>query len=174
MAKSSRENDNKSKKYNNYYDYSLLFLTIFLSCFGLIMIYSTSSYTAQVKFSDEAYFLKKQLVSVVIGILAMVAVSKIDYHVFVKKLPGLPLKLVTVGYFLAIALQTYVLFFGKEINGAKRWIPLGPFGTFQPSEVSKVVTIVFVAYIVNLLPRSLNRMGGRSLYNGFRLPHKLS
>lgn len=170
MAKNSRENEKKTKKYNNYYDYSLLFLTIFLSCFGLIMIYSTSSYTAQVKFSDEAYFLKKQLVSVVIGIIAMVAVSKIDYHIFVKKLPGLPLKLVTAGYFLAIALQTYVLFFGKEINGAKRWIPLGPLGTFQPSEVSKVVTIVFVAYIVNLLPRSLNRMGGFIRIMIFMLP----
>ena len=134
------------------------------------MIYSTSSYTAQVKFSDEAYFLKKQLVSVVIGIIAMVAVSKIDYHIFIKKLPGLPIKLVTVGYFLAIALQTYVLFFGKEINGAKRWIPLGPLGTFQPSEVSKVVTIVFVAYIVNLLPRSLNRMGGFIRIMIFMLP----
>lgn len=170
MAKSSRENEKKTKKYNNYYDYSLLFLTIFLSCFGLIMIYSTSSYTAQVKFSDEAYFLKKQLVSVVIGIIAMVAVSKIDYHIFIKKLPGLPLKLVTVGYFIAIALQTYVLFFGKEINGAKRWIPLGPLGTFQPSEVSKVVTIVFVSYIVNILPRSLNRMGGFIRIMIFMLP----
>lgn len=160
MAKNSRENEKKSKKYNNYYDYSLLFLTIFLSCFGLIMIYSTSSYTAQVKFSDEAYFLKKQLVAVVAGVIAMVAVSKIDYHVFIKKIPVLPFKLVTLGYFIAIALQVYVLFFGMELNGAKRWINLGPFGTFQPSEVSKIVTIIFVSYIVYLLPRSLNRMGG--------------
>ena len=145
MAKSSRENVKKNKKYNNYYDYSLLFLTIFLSCFGLIMIYSTSSYTAQVKFSDEAYFLKKQLVAVVAGVIAMVAVSKIDYHVLIKKLPGFPVKVVTLGYFLAIALQVYVLFFGLEFNGAKRWINLGPLGTFQPSEVSKVVAIVFVS-----------------------------
>lgn len=170
MAKSSRENVKKNKKYNNYYDYSLLFLTIFLSCFGLIMIYSTSSYTAQVKFSDEAYFLKKQLVAVVAGVIAMVAVSKIDYHVLIKKLPGLPVKLVTLGYFLAIALQVYVLFFGLEFNGAKRWINLGPLGTFQPSEVSKVVAIVFVAYIVNLLPRSLNRMGGFIRIMVFMMP----
>lgn len=160
MAKTSRENEKRSKKYNNYYDYSLLFLTIFLSCFGLIMIYSTSSYTAQVKFSDAAYFFKKQLVAVIAGVIAMVAVSKIDYHVLIKKIPGIPCKLVTLGYFLAIALQVYVLLFGMEINGAKRWINLGPLGTFQPSEVSKIVAIVFVAYIVNLLPRSLNRMGG--------------
>lgn len=160
MAKTSRENVKRSKKYNNYYDYSLLFLTIFLSCFGLIMIYSTSSYTAQVKFSDAAYFLKKQLVAVIAGVIAMVAVSKIDYHVLIKKIPGIPCKLVTLGYFLAIVLQVYVLLFGMEINGAKRWINLGPLGTFQPSEVSKIVAIVFVAYIVHLLPRSLNRMGG--------------
>ncbi len=160
MAKSSRESVKKKNKYNNYYDYSLLFLTIFLSCFGLIMIYSTSSYTAQVKFSDSAYFLKKQLVAVVAGVIAMVAVSKIDYHVLIKKIPVLPVKLVTIGYFMAIGLQVFVLLFGLEVNGAKRWIYLGPLGTFQPSEVSKVVAIVFVAYVVNLLPRSLNRMGG--------------
>lgn len=170
MAKSSRENVKKNKKYNNYYDYSLLFLTIFLSCFGLIMIYSTSSYTAQVKFSDEAYFLKKQLVAVVAGVIAMVAVSKIDYHVLIKKLPGFPVKVVTLGYFLAIALQVYVLFFGLEFNGAKRWINLGPLGTFQPSEVSKVVAVVFVSYIVNLLPRSLNRMGGFIRIMVFMMP----
>lgn len=161
---------NRNKKYNNYYDYSLLFLTVFLSCFGLVMIYSTSAYTAQVKFSDEAYFLKKQLVAVIAGVIAMVAVSKIDYHVLIKKLPFLPVKLVTVGYFIAIGLQVFVLLFGKEVNGAKRWIYLGPLGTFQPSEVSKVVAIVFVAYIVNLLPRSLNRMGGFIRVMVFMLP----
>lgn len=170
MAKSSREKMNRNKKYNNYYDYSLLFLTVFLSCFGLVMIYSTSAYTAQVKFSDEAYFLKKQLVAVIAGVIAMVAVSKIDYHVLIKKLPFLPVKLVTVGYFIAIGLQVFVLLFGKEVNGAKRWIYLGPLGTFQPSEVSKVVAIVFVAYIVNLLPRSLNRMGGFIRVMVFMLP----
>ncbi|SES62445.1 cell division protein FtsW [[Clostridium] polysaccharolyticum] len=170
MAKSSREKMNRNKKYNNYYDYSLLFLTVFLSCFGLVMIYSTSAYTAQVKFSDEAYFLKKQLVAVIAGVIAMVAVSKMDYHILMKKLPVLPVKLVTAGYFIAIGLQVFVLLFGKEVNGAKRWINLGPLGTFQPSEVSKVVTIVFVAYIVNLLPRSLNRMGGFIRVMVFLLP----
>lgn len=170
MAKSNRENSKKSKKYNSYYDYSLLFLTIFLSCFGLIMIYSTSSYTAQVKFSDAAYFMKKQLVAVVAGVIAMVAVSKIDYHVLIKKLTGFPVKLVTLGYFIAIGLQVYVLLFGLEFNGAKRWIDLGPFGTFQPSEVSKVVAVIFVSYIVNLLPRSLNRMGGFIRVMVFMLP----
>lgn len=134
------------------------------------MIYSTSSYTAQVKFSDSAFFLKKQLVAVVAGVIAMVAVSKIDYHILVKKLPGIPVKLVTIGYFIAIALQVYVLLFGDDINGAKRWINLGPLGTFQPSEISKVVAIVFVAYIVNLLPRSLNRMGGFVRVMIFMLP----
>ena len=170
MAKSSRENIKKNKKYNNYYDYSLLFLTVFLSCFGLIMIYSTSSYTAQVKFSDSAHFLKKQLVAVIAGIIAMVAVSKVDYHALIKKIPVLPVKLVTIGYFAAIGLQAIVLIFGKEVNGAKRWIQLGPLGTFQPSEVSKVVAIIFVAYIVNLLPRSLNRMGGFIRVMIFMLP----
>ncbi|SFR95721.1 FtsW/RodA/SpoVE family cell cycle protein [Anaeromicropila populeti] len=160
MTKSEQERMNGKKKINNYYDYSLLFLTIFLSCFGMVMIYSTSSYTAQVKFSDPTYFLKKQLVSVILGVIAMLAVSKIDYRILMKKAGRIPFNLVTLAYLMAIILQTYVLFFGKEFNGAKRWISLGPFGTFQPSEFTKVVAIIFVSYIVNKLPRSLNRVSG--------------
>jgi len=57
-------------------------------------------------------------------------------------------------------LQTYVLIFGKEIKGAKRWIDLGPLGAFQPSELSKIAIILFTAYIVNLAPRKLDKFGG--------------
>lgn len=160
MAERSRDRRQSKKKMNNYYDYSLLLLTIFLSCFGLVMIFSTSSYTAQVKFSDSAYFLKKQLVAVVIGIIAMIAVSKIDYHIYIKKLPVIHMKLVTAIYIVALILQMYVSFFGMKINGARRWISLGPFGTFQPSELSKIAAVLFVAYVVNVLPKSLNRVGG--------------
>ena len=160
MAERNRESSKKNAKMNNYYDYSLLFLTIFLSCFGLVMIFSTSSYTAQVKFSDSAYFLKKQLVAVIAGVIAMIAISKVDYHILIKKIRGIPVKIVFLGYIVAFLLQAYVSFFGEEYNGARRWISLGPFGTFQPSEITKVVVIIFVAYVVSLLPRSLNHVGG--------------
>lgn len=124
------------------------------------MIYSTSAYTSQIKFTSSTVFLKKQMISVALGVCAMIFLSKIDYHFFLKKLPIIKMRPVTALYILCIGLQLFVLFFGMEVNGAKRWINLGPLGTFQPSELSKVATILFVAYMVQLAPKRLNKLGG--------------
>ncbi len=159
MTRNDRDRG-KRNRFHSYYDYSLLFLTLFLAGFGLIMIYSTSSYTSQLKYGSSIMFLKKQFISVALGIVAMIALSKIDYHIFLKKLPILKMKPVTALYILCVFLQLFVLIFGMEINGAKRWINLGPLGTFQPSELSKVATILFVAYMVQLAPRNLNKFTG--------------
>lgn len=158
MARTNRELGEKRQKNHSYYDYSLLFLTIFLVCFGLVMIYSTSSYTAQTyaKFNnDPAHFLKKQGAAALLGIAAMLVISKIDYRIYIAKLPVLKINLVMILYITATILQVLVLIFGKEINGAKRWL----FG-FQPSEISKVAAILFVAYIVNQAPKRLDSIFG--------------
>ena len=57
-------------------------------------------------------------------------------------------------------LQTYVIIFGNEVKGAKRWIKLGSLGTFQPSELSKIAVILGTAFIVNLAPRKLDKIWG--------------
>ncbi|MDF2610999.1 MAG: cell cycle protein [Lachnospiraceae bacterium] len=159
MTRTERE-QGKKKKFHSYYDYSLLFLTLFLVCFGLVMIFSTSSYNASRSFSNPYYYLEKQAIFAVMGTILMIIVSKIDYHFYIKPLPILHIKPVTLLYILCMLLQTYVLFFGKEINGAKRWINLGPLGGFQPSELSKIAVILFTAYIVNLAPRRLDKFKG--------------
>lgn len=86
MAKS--QNKEKREKPIRYFDYSLLFLIIFLLCFGLIMLYSTSSYYGSTRFGDAAYYLKKQLFAISLGLVAMLIVSKIPYR-FWMKLSGL-------------------------------------------------------------------------------------
>ena len=65
-----------------YFDYSLLFTVLFLIAFGLMMIYSSSSYKANLDYDDSAYFLKKQLVAALFGIAGMVVVSRVPYHVW--------------------------------------------------------------------------------------------
>ena len=150
----------KSRKLHSYYDYNLLFLTIFLVCFGLVMVYSTSSYNAARKYLNPAYYLEKQGAFAILGIVVMLIVSKIDYRIYKLKFPVIKLRPVVALYFLCIILQICVLLFAKEINGSKRWLSLGPLGTFQPSELSKVAIILFTAYIVCLSPKRLDKFTG--------------
>lgn len=122
------------------FDYSLLLVVLILVVFGLVVLYSTSAYNGQVKFADKAYYLKKQFFATSLGLAAMYAVSKIDYH---KWEPLAPL-----GYLISLALSTAVLFFGDEYNGSKRWLSLGPV-SFQPSEFAKVAVIVLLAACIS-------------------------
>jgi len=119
-----------------YFDYSLLVIVLFLIGFGLVMVYSTSSYTASLRYQDAAYFLKRQGFFAVAGIIAMLFVSKIDYH-FYKKVTGL-------AYLVALVLSIIVQFAGREAGGSSRWIQIGPVG-FQPSEFAKVAIVLIMA-----------------------------
>lgn len=158
MSRTLKETANKNT--HSYYDYSLLFLILFLVCFGLVMIYSTSSYNAQRNLGDPTYYLRRQAMLGGIGFFIMLVTSKIDYHIYFQKLPVIKMKPVTLLYLLCVGLQILVILVGPEINGAKRWISLGPLGQFQPSELTKIAVILFTAYIVNLAPRKLDRFGG--------------
>ena len=66
-----RQEKEKKQKPIRYFDYSLLFLIIFLLCFGLVMLYSTSSYYGSTRFGDTAYYLKKQLFATSLGIIPL-------------------------------------------------------------------------------------------------------
>ena len=150
----------KEKTIHTYYDYSLLVLTLFLIGFGLIMIYSTSSYNATRYMGDPMYYLKRQGLFALLGIPVLLVVSKIDYHIYIKKIPGIGINLLLPLYVLCAVLQVLVIKFGKEINGAKRWLEIKGVGSFQPSELTKVCIILVTAYIVYLAPRKLDRFSG--------------
>jgi cell division protein FtsW len=128
----------KVKKMSNkrYFDYSLLFVVIFMAGFGLIMIYSTSSYTAQMEYGNSGYFFIKQLEFVVLGMAAMYVMYRIDYHIWRKLAP--------VVFVVSIILVLLLIPFGKEVNGAKRWLRRGAIG-IQPADVSKFAVIVTLA-----------------------------
>ena len=161
MTRVQSERAGKTIKFHRYYDYSLLFLTIFLVCFGLVMIYSTRSYTAQTRFGTATFFLRKQTIPVLLGIGMMLFISRLDYRLLIKELPILHIKPVLLVYVLALVLQTVVLFVsGGESHGAQRWLPVPIIGSFQPAELSKVATILFTAYIAYGAPRKLDKLRG--------------
>lgn len=150
----------KKVKVQSYYDYSLFFLTVFLVCIGLVMIYSTSSYNAARYYNDATLYLRKQGSFAILGTVLMFLISKIDYHIYIQPLPILKIRPITLFFLLCMTLQAYVLLNGHEAGGSSRWISLGPLGNFQPSEVTKICFILFVAYIVQLAPKKLDYIWG--------------
>jgi cell division protein FtsW len=134
------------RKKERYFDYSLLFIIIFLVCFGLVMLYSTSSYNGQDKFGDSAYFLKKQLRGTVLGLIAMFIISKINYHFWER--------FTLLAFVLAHILSAAVLLFGTDVNGSKRWLKLGPL-SFQPSEFAKLAVILFLALVISKVSKKI-------------------
>ena len=133
-----RENRKKQKPLR-YYDYSLLFLIIFLLCFGLVMLYSTSSYYGFTRFNDSAYYVKKQIFATVLGVIGMFILSMIPYQFWMK--------FATLAYIVAFGLCVAVIFIGREAKGQSRWLQIGPL-SFQPSEFAKLATILFIATVI--------------------------
>lgn len=132
----------KKKKFKdqNFFDYTLLFVVIFLIVFGLVMIYSTSSYEAASDFNDSTFYLRRQLFATILGIFVMAATTLIDYHLWEK--------FSMIGVVVAFVLVLLVLTpLGIEVNGARRWIGIGPL-SMQPAEVVKIETILFCAVLI--------------------------
>ena len=121
----------KKKEGTKYFDYDLLLVIIFLMCFGLIMLYSTSAYTAQVENGNDMFYFTKQAIIGAVGILIMLAVSKIDYHIYA----AFHTEIFLVAMVLMALVKTPL---GMELNGARRWIQLPGNMSFQPAEVTKI------------------------------------
>ena len=131
----------RRKKRADYYDYSLVAVIILLICFGLIMLYSTSSYIAQMNFNDDMFYFKKQALISVGCIVMAIGISMLDYHLLIKF--TMPL------YGAAIVLMGLVkTSLGHESHGAKRWIQIGSLPQFQPAEVAKIAVIVCLSYMI--------------------------
>lgn len=156
----NRMNTNRDTKMNKrktgsgeYFDYSLLFITIFMVGFGLVMLYSASSYEAAMEFGNSKYYLVSQLKAVVIGVILMVIVIKLDYHIFKKPLIAL------AAYFGSILMALMVLTpIGVSANGASRWISLAGF-SIQVCEVVKIGVIVFMAFVIEKKAKKLKNIG---------------
>lgn len=144
-------------------------MTVGIALFGVLMIYSAGYYRASV-FGQPFRFVKSQLQGLGIGFVLMLAISKIDYQIFIQKTSGrYSLSLSHVAYIVALALQIAVLFIGAEHNGAKRWIEFGPI-QFQPSEISKIAAILFISYAVYRNRRALDSFTGFLCIMAYMMP----
>ena len=134
------------------YDVKLLFAVLFLVGIGIVMVYSASSALALEKFGSDAYFLKKQALFSLFGIVALVIFSHIPFRIY--RSLTYPL------LFTALALMLAVQFSGLGVSagGSLRWLRLGPV-TFQPVEVARLALVVFMAYSLNKKNDALQQFG---------------
>lgn len=118
----------------------LLFLAavLLLAAYGVVCVYSASSYNAEVQYGDSLFFFRKQLIGFLIGAAAMVGISFLHYEKFSKF--GLP-ALIVSAVLLALV---FIPGLGKSNYGATRWIGIGSF-TIQPSEIAKLGFVLFAA-----------------------------
>ena len=119
-------------------DYMLLILVTLLALVGAVFIYSASNYSAKATYGDAFFFVKKQILGIVIGFCTMLGTCFFDYNKLKKFC--FPICIVS---FLTLAL-VFIPGIGVENYGARRWLNLGVI-TLQPSEISKFALILFCA-----------------------------
>lgn len=154
----SRAKRRKLKKINmKSIDYALLCGLLLLLFIGVVMVYSSSSYYALYQkdvYNTEYYFIK-EITWVIVGIIGMAATMSIDYHIYKKFTPWLVM--------ITIALLVIVLFVGADINGAVRWIRLGPL-SFQPSELAKYVMVLYLALLIDKRKGKIKKFGEGTIF----------
>ena len=129
-------------------DWVLVFVIVVLVLFGFLMVYSSSYPDGYYKFGgDPFYFLKKQVMAAIIGLVGMIFFTNIPYRLYSKL--NKTILVTCVGF----ALLTVVM--GIASNGAQRWINIGGI-TFQPSEIIKIGGVLYMAYYFDKNRENMN------------------
>lgn len=133
------ENEKKERLVQGNFDPLICFCTILLVLFGILMVFSATYYrmgNSALYNYDSYYYLKRNVLFSGMGIVAMFIISAVPYEYYKRFYKAF--------YVISVVLLVAVLIFGKEVNGAKRWL----FG-FQPSELSKILMIIFLAEYID-------------------------
>lgn len=154
MAAQGKTKRKRKEQSEYFFDYSLLFIVLFLLGFGLIMIYSASSYEALQDYSDAAHYLKRQLSAIIIGLVLMIVTANIPYHFWEK--------FAVLGYLVSVVLIFMVKTpLGVESHGARRWIRIPGVGfNLQPAEVAKLAMILFLSVLVCKMGKAIRTLKG--------------
>jgi len=129
----------------------LVLVTLGLTAFGLVMVYSATSAPAALGGGDPVFYLKRESIYAALGVLLLLIASRIDY----RKLRHLAPILMLASFGLCLA----VLVLGEQVNGARRWLGVGPLA-FQPSELAKLSLAIWAsAYLArHRAPQSLKEL----------------
>ena len=150
MAKKKKEKS-FSSFLNNPIDFTLIITILLLLSIGLIMLLSASSPSALSKSGNSYSYFSRQLIFAILGIIAMMIISKIDYRFYQKFYKH--------AWWIALILLALVLVAGRTVNGAKRWIYVTETLSLQPSELVKMLMIIFYAGILVKNRDELNKYG---------------
>lgn len=134
------------------YDLVIMLMAIALTCFGVVMVYSSSNIMADKRFHDSFFFLKRQGLFAIVGFAIMLGVMHIDYR-FWKKMavPALLLCLV-------LLVMVLIPGIGGKAGGSSRWIKLPGFN-LQPSEMAKLALIMYMAYSLDKKQDKVKSLG---------------
>jgi cell division protein FtsW len=133
-------------------DFLLLFMTLALVGFGIVMVYSASYILAYYnpRYNDSLYFVKRQMMWGVIGFIGMLVTMNIPYTTYKKHFP-----VITFSCLLLLLLVFSPL--GKTVNGARSWIGIGSF-TIQPAEFTKIGLVIYLSGIISKKGEQLRQL----------------
>lgn len=134
-------------------NYLLIFFVMLLATMGLVFIYSASCYNSAVNYNDSFYFVKKQLVGLVVGIVALIILSKINYEIYHR------FKWHILGISFLLLILVFIPSISVNARGANRWISIGGF-SIQASEVAKFGFVIFAASYMSKNFTKMNTLKG--------------
>ncbi len=140
-------------KSNNGGDLVMVILVMILCLFGIIMVFSASYYVSINEDGNPYSYLKKQLIWFVLGFATMIIFSRIDYHMW----GNFWVIFYLVG--LALLIMVKVPGLGITVNGATRWIGVGPI-TIMPGEIAKITLIFYISRLLAKNPRMTDDIWG--------------
>lgn len=139
------------KSGESFMDYSLLFIVLFLVGFGMVMVFSSSSYEANLKLGDSTRYLRQQLFASILGLVAMMVVANIPYHFWER--------FAVPAYIGSVVLILLIIPFGYSSGGATRWLYIGPI-SLQVAEVAKLGMILFLSSLICTLGKGIRTNKG--------------
>ena len=143
-------------------DLTFFSLVSIILTIGLVMLFSASYAYAYVRYDDSYLFIRKQFILAVVGVIAMLVISKIDYHILRK--------LAWPVYILSVILLIIVLILPPMREGFdyKRWIYIGSF-QFQPSEIAKFAIVLLFAHLISINYKQMEKFTFGVLFFGILL-----